>query len=84
MALEALCSLISGVAVGSGWQSKAAFVNMGSYYFVGIPIGVFLGWFLSFGIMVCIGSAFCCLLELQSKRKCSLLWFSLSIPLMLK
>ncbi|PON46873.1 Multi antimicrobial extrusion protein [Parasponia andersonii] len=49
--LNCIQLVLSGVAVGSGWQSKAAFVNMGSYYLVGIPLGVFLGWFLSFGIM---------------------------------
>ncbi|XP_030497198.2 protein DETOXIFICATION 27 isoform X1 [Cannabis sativa] len=43
--------VLSGVAVGSGWQSKAAFVNMGSYYLVGVPLGVFFGWYLSLGIM---------------------------------
>lgn len=38
--------------MGSGWQAKAALVNMGSYYLVGVPLGVLLGWLLSFGIMV--------------------------------
>ncbi|XP_062096009.1 protein DETOXIFICATION 27-like isoform X5 [Humulus lupulus] len=49
--LNCIQPVLSGVAVGSGWQSKAAFVNMGSYYLVGVPLGVFLGWYLSFGIM---------------------------------
>lgn len=47
-----LSCLFPGVAVGSGWQAKAAFVNIGSYYLVGIPLGVLLGWLLSLGIIV--------------------------------
>lgn len=70
--------------MGSGWQSKAAFVNMGSYYLVGVPLGVVLGWFLSFGIRVCFSTAFCLLFELPSKRKCILLWLLLTMQLMLK
>ena len=42
----------SGVAVGSGWQAIVAFVNIGSYYIVGVPLGVLLGWLLGFGIRV--------------------------------
>lgn len=42
----------AGVAVGSGWQAVVAFVNLGSYYLVGVPLGVFFGWFLAFGITV--------------------------------
>ncbi|KAK8298184.1 hypothetical protein V6Z12_D05G238100 [Gossypium hirsutum] len=41
--------VLSGVAVGSGWQSVMAFVNIGSYYLVGVPLGVLFGW-LQFGI----------------------------------
>ncbi|KAK6277780.1 hypothetical protein POUND7_018103 [Theobroma cacao] len=43
---------VSGcVAVGSGWQAVVAFVNIGSYYIVGVPLGIFLG-LLQFGITV--------------------------------
>ncbi|XP_050215297.1 protein DETOXIFICATION 27-like [Mercurialis annua] len=41
--------VLSGVAVGSGWQALVAFVNIGSYYIVGVPLGVCLGWLLHFG-----------------------------------
>lgn len=54
----ALC-VISGVAVGLGWQGTVAVINMGSYYLVGAPLAVLLGWFLSFGIMVRVASKFC-------------------------
>ncbi|XP_050265030.1 protein DETOXIFICATION 27-like [Quercus robur] len=42
--------VLSGVAIGSGWQAKVAFINIGSYYVVGVPLGVLLGWSLHFGI----------------------------------
>ncbi|KAL9245570.1 hypothetical protein vseg_019206 [Gypsophila vaccaria] len=38
-----------GIAVGSGWQALAAFVNIGSYYLVGLPLGIFIGRVLNFG-----------------------------------
>ena len=40
------------MAIGSGWQAKVAFINIGSYYVVGVPLGVLLGWSLHFGITV--------------------------------
>lgn len=58
--LLAFC-LFSGVAIGSGWQAIAAFVNMCSYYLVGVPLGFLLGWLLSFGITVCMFIFFSCL-----------------------
>ncbi|RHN47577.1 putative multi antimicrobial extrusion protein [Medicago truncatula] len=41
--LNSVQPVLSGVAVGAGWQSVAAYVNIGSYYLIGIPIGVLLG-----------------------------------------
>jgi len=41
-----------GVAVGAGWQSVAAYVNIGSYYLIGIPIGVVLGNLLHLQVKV--------------------------------
>jgi len=43
-----------GVAVGSGRQAVVAYINIGSYYLVGIPLGVFLGWLLPSGIVVSV------------------------------
>ncbi|PIA34151.1 hypothetical protein AQUCO_03800014v1 [Aquilegia coerulea] len=48
-----LCSVqpvLSGVAIGAGWQSKVAYVNIATYYLVGLPIGVLLGFKLPFGL----------------------------------
>ncbi|XP_077226440.1 protein DETOXIFICATION 21-like [Tasmannia lanceolata] len=38
--------VLSGVAVGAGWQSVVAYVNVTCYYLVGVPIGVVLGYAL--------------------------------------
>jgi Na+-driven multidrug efflux pump len=43
---------ILGVAVGSGWQSMVAYVNIGCYYFIGIPMGILLGWLFNLGVLV--------------------------------
>ena len=42
----------SGVAVGCGWQKFVAYVNVGSYYIVGVPLGVVLGFFFNLGAKV--------------------------------
>ncbi|KAF8406068.1 hypothetical protein HHK36_008148 [Tetracentron sinense] len=42
--------VLSGVAVGSGWQALVAYINIGCYYIIGVPLGVVLGWPLHFGI----------------------------------
>ncbi|XP_073306124.1 protein DETOXIFICATION 21-like [Primulina huaijiensis] len=36
--------VLSGVAIGAGWQSTVVYVNLGSYYLIGIPLGVVLGY----------------------------------------
>ncbi|KAG2279559.1 hypothetical protein Bca52824_050779 [Brassica carinata] len=38
------------VAVGSGWQSFVAYINLGCYYFIGLPLGFFMGWIYKFGV----------------------------------
>ncbi|KAL3733212.1 hypothetical protein ACJRO7_022697 [Eucalyptus globulus] len=45
--LNSIQPVLSGVAVGAGWQSTVAYVNFISYYLVGIPVGVALAYFLS-------------------------------------
>ncbi|TQE12721.1 hypothetical protein C1H46_001741 [Malus baccata] len=47
--LNCIQPALSGVAVGSGWQAIVAIINIGSYYLVGVPVGVVMGWLLSFG-----------------------------------
>ncbi|KAI6687719.1 hypothetical protein NL676_024547 [Syzygium grande] len=45
--LNSVQPVLSGVAVGAGWQSIVVYVNIISYYLVGIPVGVALAYFLS-------------------------------------
>ncbi|KAG6533185.1 hypothetical protein ZIOFF_007051 [Zingiber officinale] len=48
--LNGIQPVLSGVAVGCGWQSFVAYVNVGCYYIVGIPLGSFLGFKLGLGV----------------------------------
>ncbi|CAH1414932.1 unnamed protein product [Lactuca virosa] len=41
---------LSGVAIGAGWQTTVAYMNFGSYFFFGIPLGLFLGFILDMGV----------------------------------
>lgn len=49
--LNSVQPILSGVAVGSGWQSIVAYVNIGAYYMIGIPVGILLGWFFNLGVL---------------------------------
>ncbi|XVF27862.1 hypothetical protein REPUB_Repub14bG0145700 [Reevesia pubescens] len=42
--LNGIQPVLSGVAVGCGWQAFVAYVNVGCYYVVGIPVGCVLGF----------------------------------------
>jgi multidrug resistance protein, MATE family len=44
--------LSTGVAVGCGWQAFVAYVNVGCYYIVGIPLGCLLGFYFDLGAAV--------------------------------
>lgn len=44
MLLNSIYPVLSGVAVGAGVQSMVAYVNLGSYYAIGLPIGILLGY----------------------------------------
>ncbi|XP_065034273.1 protein DETOXIFICATION 41-like [Musa acuminata AAA Group] len=47
--LNGVQPILSGVAIGSGWQGIVAYVNVGAYYFIGLPIGCVLGFKTSLG-----------------------------------
>ncbi|OQU86679.1 hypothetical protein SORBI_3003G126200 [Sorghum bicolor] len=49
--LNSVQPVLSGVAVGSGWQSTVAYINIGCYYIIGIPMGVLLGWLFNLGVL---------------------------------
>lgn len=42
--------VLSGVAVGAGWQGVVAYVNIGCYYIFGVPLGLILGYKLDLGV----------------------------------
>ncbi|KAJ6292408.1 hypothetical protein OIU78_024560 [Salix suchowensis] len=41
--------VLSGVAVGCGWQAFVAYVNVACYYIIGIPLGCILGFTCDMG-----------------------------------
>ncbi|XP_072979739.1 protein DETOXIFICATION 27-like [Typha angustifolia] len=49
--LNSIQPVLSGVAVGSGWQATVAYVNIGTYYLIGIPAGIVLGWVFDLGVL---------------------------------
>ncbi|KAI5390060.1 Protein DETOXIFICATION 40, variant 2 [Lathyrus oleraceus] len=49
IALNGVQPVLSGVAVGCGWQTFVAYVNVGCYYGIGIPLGSVLGFYFKFG-----------------------------------
>lgn len=42
----------TGVALGAGWQSTVAYVNIACYYLIGIPVGVVLGYVVNLQVKV--------------------------------
>jgi len=44
--------IILGVAIGAGWQSLVAYINIACYYLVGLPAGILLGFKFGLGAMV--------------------------------
>nr|AUS89436.1 MATE efflux family protein [Sesuvium portulacastrum] len=49
--LNSVQPVLSGVAVGSGWQTMVAYVNIGCYYLLGVPLGFLMGWKFGQGVM---------------------------------
>ncbi|KAJ0051585.1 hypothetical protein Pint_02457 [Pistacia integerrima] len=48
--LNGIQPILSGVAIGSGWQAVVAYVNVATYYVIGLPIGCVLGFKTSLGV----------------------------------
>ncbi|XP_071907727.1 protein DETOXIFICATION 16-like [Coffea arabica] len=42
--LDGTQSVLNGIARGCGWQKIGAIINLGAYYLIGIPLGVFLAF----------------------------------------
>ncbi|EER93896.1 protein DETOXIFICATION 40 [Sorghum bicolor] len=49
--LNGIQPVLSGVAVGCGWQAFVAYVNIACYYGIGIPLGCVLGFYFDLGAM---------------------------------
>ncbi|KAF8663809.1 hypothetical protein HU200_055140 [Digitaria exilis] len=50
--LNSIQPVLSGVAIGAGWQSLVAFVNIGCYYLVGLPLAAVFGFKLKLNATV--------------------------------
>ncbi|KAA0042603.1 protein DETOXIFICATION 35-like [Cucumis melo var. makuwa] len=59
MVLNSVQPVISGVAIGAGWQTLVACINLGSYYVFGLPLGYLLGYTKHFGVQGLWGGMIC-------------------------
>lgn len=50
MMLNSIQPVISGVAVGGGWQALVAYINLFCYYVIGLPLGFLLGYKTKMGV----------------------------------
>ncbi|KAL6508417.1 Protein DETOXIFICATION 35 [Orobanche hederae] len=51
MVLNSVQPVISGVAVGGGWQALVAYINLACYYLFGLPLGYVLGYVANLGVV---------------------------------
>ncbi|CAN0891338.1 Protein DETOXIFICATION 16 [Linum grandiflorum] len=47
--IDGIDAVLSGCIRGCGWQKRGAFISLGAYYLVGIPVAAFLTFFLNYG-----------------------------------
>ncbi|XP_059453795.1 protein DETOXIFICATION 35 [Corylus avellana] len=59
MVLNSVQPVISGVAIGGGWQALVAYINLGSYYIFGLPLGYLLGYKANLGVAGLWGGMIC-------------------------
>nr|QEY08344.1 MATE efflux family protein member 2b [Crocus sativus] len=50
MVLNSIQPVISGVAIGGGWQALVAYINLGCYYAFGLPLGCIFGYVFDWGV----------------------------------
>ncbi|CAN1267487.1 Protein DETOXIFICATION 35 [Linum perenne] len=58
MVLNSVQPVISGVAIGAGWQGFVAYINIFCYYIFGLPLGVYLGYQANLGVTTLCGQAY--------------------------
>lgn len=65
MVLNSIQPVISGVAVGGGWQAVVAYINLGCYYAFGLPLGFIFGYLFRWGVQVTsiLSMATCCCID---------------------
>ncbi|KAI5347086.1 hypothetical protein L3X38_014965 [Prunus dulcis] len=51
MLLNSATVVLSGVAVGGGWQVMVAYINFAAYYLFGLPLAIFLGFKANLGAL---------------------------------
>ncbi|CAA0831006.1 detoxifying efflux carrier 35 [Striga hermonthica] len=51
MVLNSVQPVVSGVAVGGGWQALVAYINLACYYIFGLPLGYVLGYVANLGVV---------------------------------
>ncbi|XP_043691399.1 protein DETOXIFICATION 35-like [Telopea speciosissima] len=73
MVLNSIQPVISGVAVGGGWQALVAYINLGCYYIFGLPLGFLLGYKLNMGVKG-IWSGMLCGTALQTLILLFIIW----------
>ncbi|KAK7279920.1 hypothetical protein RJT34_24981 [Clitoria ternatea] len=59
MVLNSVQPVISGVAIGGGWQALVAYINTGCYYVFGLPLGFLLGYKVNWGVQGLWGGMIC-------------------------
>ncbi|KAL1357625.1 hypothetical protein AAHE18_05G267400 [Arachis hypogaea] len=57
--LSSLSQVISGVAIGSGWQVMVGYINLACHYIVGLSLGYFLGFNKHLGVKGLWGGTMC-------------------------
>ncbi|GMN41532.1 hypothetical protein TIFTF001_010750 [Ficus carica] len=62
--------VLSGVAIGAGWQAAVAYVNIACYYLFGIPLGLLMGYKLNMGVQ----GIWCGMLSGTVLQTCVLFW----------
>ncbi|KAM0869012.1 hypothetical protein ACQ4PT_040931 [Festuca glaucescens] len=73
MVLNSMQPVISGVAIGGGWQGLVAYINLGCYYVFGLPLGYLLGYKFNYGVMG-IWSGMLCGIALQTLILLFIVW----------
>uniref|UniRef100_A0A0E0LY10 Protein DETOXIFICATION n=1 Tax=Oryza punctata TaxID=4537 RepID=A0A0E0LY10_ORYPU len=59
MVLNSVQPVLSGVAVGGGWQGLVAYINLACYYVFGLPVGYLLGYYFNLGVGGVWGGMLC-------------------------